>query len=228
MSISTRHSIVPFVAGTTVAMTDQRLAKVGYKTTKKTPAKFQSVAVSLPALQITPEDCVKAMPYIATMFANAQDGIVRSLYESSGGTLREVSDDDVSVASCLAFMEAEENGSRLTVETIKSWFTTELSDYVQVMIAEKLKFAAPLNADQSKVVAKHTASVQDVICSLSGGKTSLTDKAIAGCRIYLALGDSDDEMISRLSARLDAMEKKNQEMAARDASLANLLGITAD
>src|SRR3990172_9693778 len=88
---------------------------IWYKTTKKNPAKFPNVAVSVPPITEFDENILeRALPYLVTVFENAQDVIIRSLYESSMGQLREVSDDDISPAACLAFLEAEANGSRLT------------------------------------------------------------------------------------------------------------------
>ena len=228
MSISNRHTVVPFVAGKTTAMVDQRLAKVGYKTTKKTPAAFPNVAVSVPVITEFPIEIIeRATPYIRAMFENAQDGIVRSIYESSGGTLKEVADTDISLESCLAFMEAEENGSRLKKETIELWFDVSLSEIVTVAIAEKLKFdvTGELNADQRKTVKPHCDAVKDILSTLAGGKTMLTEKRIAGCRFYLALADNDDDMAIRLNGRLDAMEKKIAEENAKDAKMEELLGL---
>ena len=53
-NVSTVHDVVPFVAGKTAALTGQRLAKVGYKSTAKNPARYASIAVSVP--YINPDD----------------------------------------------------------------------------------------------------------------------------------------------------------------------------
>lgn len=87
MSITNRHSVVPFTAGESKPMTGQRLAKVGYKSTKKNPARFKSVCVSVPEI---PENNIRSeldrlIPHVRTMLENAQDGIIRSLYESREG-----------------------------------------------------------------------------------------------------------------------------------------------
>src|SRR3990172_1508944 len=169
MSITNRHSVIPFVAGKTVPLTDQRLAKIGYKTTKKNPAKFPNVAVSVPPITEFDETILeRALPYLVTVFENAQDGIIRSLYESSMGQLREVSDDDISPAACLAFLEAEANGSRLTKEMIASWFDSEVSENLTVLVAEKLGFT-DLTTDNMVVVKKHVSIYRDIISQLAGG-----------------------------------------------------------
>lgn len=209
-NVSNRHSVVPFKAGDK-ALANQRLAKIGYKSTKKNKAKFASVAVSVP--QIDPAAIEihfsALLPFIGTMLETAQDGIIRSLYESSDGTLTSVSDDDLSIPACIGFMEAEASGNRLTSAKIEEWFDRELSENLSVVVAEKLGFTDP-NTDQMNTVQKHVKVYRDVMAMLAGGKTFLAEKQIAGCRNALALIAEDDEMSVKLTARLDAMEKKEK------------------
>jgi hypothetical protein len=226
MSISNRHTVVPFVAGKTSPMQDQRLAKVGYKTTEKQKAKFPSIAVSVPVLALTAEDYNSAAPYIASLFYAAQDGIIRSMYESSGGQLKEVSDDDISATACIAYMEAEAAGDRLKKESIELWFDVTMAEIITVAVAEKLKFdvTSELSADQRKTIAPHVAAIREVFSTLAGGKTLLSAGKIRGCRMYLEFCDDGDETALRLTARLDAMEKRLADQAKKDAELLENLG----
>lgn len=212
MGISNRHTIVPFVAGKTAPLTQQRLAKVGYKTTAKNPAKFASVAVSVPFIQ--PADIQNnlqaLLPHIGTMLENAQDGVIRSLYESSEGSLKEIADSDISVESCIAWLNAEATGDRLTKEAIGAWFDSCMQDSLYVLIAEKLGFTSdgsdPSEA-QDREIRKHCKIYKDVFSMLAGGKTVLQDAQIRGCKTALSLIDSDP-IASKLSARIATMEKK--------------------
>jgi len=71
---------------------------------------------------------------------------------------------------------------------------------------------ATLTDAQETTVQKHVRVYRDVLASLAGGKTMLAEKQIKGCRSALNLcPDADDPMVSRLSARLDTMERKNSE-----------------
>ena len=209
MGISNRHSIVPFVAGKTAPLTQQRLAKVGYKTTAKNPAKFASVAVSVPFIQ--PDDITNnlqaLLPHIGTMLENAQDGVIRSLYEASEGSLKEVSDSDISVESCIAWLNAEAAGDRLTKEAIQSWFDTCMQESLYVLIAEKLGFTSDPTENQDREIRKHCKIYKDVFSMLAGGKTVLQDAQIRGCKTALSLIDSDP-IASKLSARIANMERK--------------------
>lgn len=216
-NVSARHVVVPFKAGDK-AFSGQRLAKVGYKTTEKNPARFPSVAASIPQIDLVAIELSiqRLLPYIGTMLENAQDGVFRSLYESSNGSLREISDDDLSIEACIGWMEADAQGDRLTKESIERWFDSELSENLLASVAEKLGFVADdgsINSDQESVARKHVRIYRDVLAMLAGGKTILAEKQIRGCKNALSLAPDDaDVMCVRLMARLTAMERKEQRM----------------
>lgn len=208
MSISNRHSVVPFVAGETQAMADQRLAKVGYKSTKKTPAKYKSIAVSVPVITSIDEDQLeRLLPHVVSMLENAQDGIIRSLYESSQGNLASVSDEEISIDACIGYLEAEATGGRLTKEKVEEWFTENLSDNLSVTIADKLNFTS-LTGENEKVINQHLNAYKGILASLAGGKTLLNPAQILGCKKALELSTNEDDVYKKLMARLEAMEKK--------------------
>jgi len=205
--VSDRHTVVPFVSGKSQALNEQRLAKIGYKTTAKQAAKFPSVCVSVPVItddQIA--DSGEALiPHVRTLLAAAQDGIIRSLYESSDGTLRTVSDAEISVNACIAFLEAEATGGRLTTDAINQWFDSQVSENLIVPMAEKLGFSE-LNDAQMDTVNKHIKAYRAVIASLASGVTMLQPVQIRGCRFAISLAASDDtEIGKKLVARLDVM-----------------------
>lgn len=212
-TISNRHTVVPFVAGKTAPLTGQRLAKVGYKTTKKQKAKFANVAVSVPMIDKDAKEFNDAIGtgkfdnIIIAALQDAQDGIIRSLYESADGSLQSVSDDEIGIDACLAFIEAEQTGGRLTKEMIAEWFDETLADNLTVTVADKLKFMGDdLTEEQQKTVAKHVQIYKDVLASLAGGKTLLQPTQIKGCKTALSLDLGESEIGKKLMARLIAME----------------------
>ena len=208
MSISNRHTVNPFVAGKSAPMSEQRLAKVGYKSTAKNPAKYPSICVSVPPINAWSEQQAETLkPFIRAMLENAQDGIIRSLYESSDGTLSAVSDDDISVDSCIAFMVAENEGGRLTSAMLEQWFDTQMLDNLTVVIAEKLGFDLS-TPEQLVTIGKHTNSYRALISSLAGGKTMLATPQIQGLKRALEVVSVEDEISGKLKARLVAMENK--------------------
>ena len=207
-NVSNRHTVNPFIAGESKPLSGQRLAKVGYKDRGGKKAKFSSICVSVPQLEVADIESKlqRLMPHIGTMLENAQDGVIRSLYESSEGSLRNVSDDEISIDACIAFLEAERNGSRLTKELIAEWFDSEVKDNLSVIIAEKLGFEE-LNETQMQVVNKHLQVYKDILASLSGGRTILGDKQLAACEKAITLaGSADSDVAKKLQARIDSMK----------------------
>lgn len=209
--ISNRHTVNPFVAGKSEALMGQRLAKIGYKKTANMPNPLPSVCVSVP--QIDPDSILgninRLLPYIADMLEGTQDKVIRSLYEASHGSLLSVSDDELSMSACIGFLETESSGSRLTVEFLESWFDSQCKDNLTVVIADKLGFDLS-TPEQEKTVEKHVNGYRGLITSLSGSKTILQPNQIKACRTVIGLVSDDSVTVSRLTARLDAMEKKEK------------------
>lgn len=208
-NFSTSHLVTRFDSKKSQALSGQRLAKVGYKTTAKTPAKFPSVCASVPFLaqDAIAENIPALMGHIRTMLENAQDGVLRSLYESSGGLLSQVTDSDISIAACIGFLDAESQGSRLTKEFIEAWFADSVQEYLVAIIAEKLGYDGELTPEQDATIIRHVNGYKGLYASLAGGKTMLQDNQINSLRKVLELVDSDDTSV-KLLARLNAMQNK--------------------
>jgi len=210
--ISNRHQVNKFVAGKSQPLANQRLAKIGYKSSKINPAKFASVCVSVP--MIDPKEVITDFtpwfPHLRTLMENAQDGIIKSLYESSNGQLTTVGDDEIGYSAILAFLEAEANGGRMTKEFLVAWFNQELQDNLTVVIAEKLGFEE-LNEEQEKTVSKHVNAYRELISSLAGGKTLLQETQVKSLQKVLELtANEDDETVKKLNLRLENMLKKEK------------------
>jgi hypothetical protein len=208
-NISNRHSISAFVSGKSQPLSGQRLAKVGYKSTKQNSAKYPSICVSVPQIDPTAleSNLTALLPHLATMIENAQDGIIRSIYESRDGNLSEVADEEISVEACIQFLNAEATGGRLTIEFLNGWFDSQISDNLTVVVADKLGLDLS-TPEQEKTVGKRVKVYRELIASLSGGKTILTPMQIAGIRRALEVSSVDDETSVKLLARLTQMESK--------------------
>lgn len=207
-TISNRHSIIKFDPKVSKALDGQRLAKIGYKTTKKTPAKFPSVCVSVPAqFEITDEEFESLMPHVAAMLQTAQDGIVRSLYESSNGILSSVSDEEISVSSCISFLESEAHGDRLTKEYLEGWFSAQIADNLTVVICEKLGVE---DTENQKVLAA-VKQYKGLISALSGGATFYSAPKREAIKQAIALSTEEDDTAKKLLARIAKMESNKEE-----------------
>lgn len=216
-NVSRAHDVVPFVAGKTTALTGQRLSKVGYKTTAKNPALYKSVAVSVPHLPAgSIHDNLDALlPYIGNMLEEVQDKVIRSLYESNQGKLSVVTDDDISIAACIAFLESEAAGDRLKKEHIEAWFDRVAKENTFTLIAEKLGYSGEndLTPEQVATVNKHVKVYRDILSMLAGGKTILTPVQIRSCKTVIDVCEDDSGIGQKLMQRLNSMEnpKKVEE-----------------
>lgn len=206
MSITNRHAVIPFVSGETAPLAGQRLAKVGYKSSKTKAAKYKSIAVSVPKIiePLSADILQRVSKHVVAMFENAQDGIIKSLYESREGMLSEVSDDDLSIDACIAYLDAESTGGRLTKELLELWFTDNVHDNLFVTIAEKLGFLEQTPA-QVETINKHVVAYKNLVSSLSGGATVLNQKQQEQVRKVLDLSGADDDVCKKLTARLAKM-----------------------
>ena len=203
------HLVTAFDSAKSQALSGQRLAKIRYKTTAKQAAKFPSVCVSVPPL--VDSEIMDNLPalkvHIRAMLEAAQDGVIRSLYESAGGALSSVQDSDISVVACIGYMNAESEGGRLTKETIDAWFDASLGEYVTALIVEKLGYGENLTPEQEHTVSRHVKGYKDMYSALAGGKTIYQPNQIGSLRRVLALVDSS-EVGEKLEARLQSMLSK--------------------
>ncbi len=219
-NVSNQHSVIPFVAGKTEPLSGQRLAKVGYKQTaamaKDGIVAPKSIAVSVP--KFTDAEIVESAPKLVSLLRaaaeDAQDKIIRALYESREYVLDRVSDDEIGIAAIVGFVSSEQSGGRLTKEYLESWFDTNLRDNLFVVVADKLGFAE-LTPEVEETVGKHLAGYRGLISSLAGGKTMLSVAQITGLRRALVVCSVDDETSAKLVARMAVMEKShNAELLA--------------
>src|SRR5574339_1049458 len=168
-NVSNRHTVVPFVSGKTTPLSGQRLAKVGYKTSKnQKELKFKPIAASVPF--IDDQEIIgrvhNLVPYVKTLLENTQDNIIRSLYESNDGILQSVSDEEISIDACIAFLESESNGGRLRKTDVEKWFDENVRENLFVLIADKLFSGADeLTKEQEEKVEANVNAYRGTIRS---------------------------------------------------------------
>lgn len=204
-NVSNRHNVNPFVAGKSQALTSQRLSKIGYKTTKKQAAKYKSVCVSVPAMTVPmyEEHYERLNPFIQTLLENAQDGIIRSLYESVGGALTSVSDEEISVSACINFLTAEASGDRLNAQMLGDWFDAQIRDAFTVLLCEQNKIEDTEDVRVVQTVNGYRGVVQSI-----NGRNSLTPQQRNEVRNLLkACECTDSEIGGKVLAKLDEQEK---------------------
>ena len=218
--VSNRHAVVPFIAGTSAPMSGQRLARVICKQTalmtKQGITALPSVCASIPMLPVpTAEQINELMPHIVSMLESVQDGILRARYEASQGSLDTITDDDLSVEQCIAFLNAKAAGNRITGDSVRAWFNATMAETMLVFIAEKLKFNE-LTPEVVKTCEPHVNGYRELFAVLGAGKTVLPENQLKQLQFALGLISSDDPMAQRLMDRITAMrqpkEPKKQEL----------------
>lgn len=226
-NVSNRHTVTAFVAGVSQPLSDQRLARVICKQTAKMTKDgikaLPSVCASIPMLASA--DITAAIPrmmeHIRTMLEDAQDGIIRARYEASHGELTAITDDDISVDQCIAFMDTKAAGNRISAESVTAWFKATANDYVVAFIADKLRFTE-LTPDAIATCQQHANAYRDLLCTLAGGKTILPANQLRTLRMVLSTIGDDDTMAQRLLERITAMETSAPKKVAQFLDLSAL------
>ena len=214
-NVSTRHAVTPFVAGTSKPLSGQRLARAGFKLTEKMKAvgkvALPSVCASVPFINggDVHEYLTDLLPHIGNMLEKAQDEILRSKYESAGGVLSDITDEEISIPACIAFLNAESTGGRLSAETIGAWFDTTLTNSLTFLIADKLGFDLS-TPEQEQTVARHVKNHRDVLAMLAGKNVILAPRQESAIKNMLELAE-EDTMHQKLSAKLAALSVKSGE-----------------
>ena len=237
-NVSTSHNVVLFVAGKSSALSGQRLAKIGYKSTKdkdtgKTIApKYPSICTSVPFIDadtITPEQMGQLRPHLIKVLENAQDGIIQSLYESRDGVLSAVNDSEISIDACIAFLDSDSESGRWTKEFLGQWFDANLRDNLFIQIGAKMKFwtlgddtdTVEYTDAQEEKVNQALNGVKGLISGLAGGKTEYAVPVAKNLINLVGLSAYEDEVSGKLVNRLQRMIDKSAEQE-------NALGFMAD
>lgn len=201
--VSNRHNVNPFVSGKSQALTGQRLAKIIFNKTKDNPNPLQSVCVSIPQVQ-PGEYRPEYESIIRNALENAQDKIIKSLYESSDGALTNVSDDDISVDACLAYLAAGGVG-KLSAEKITAWFNLAVKDNATVLIAEKLGFQDMTDA-QCAVIEKQLNGYRGLFTMLASKDPCFDKRQLKGMRTLIDVSSIEDAMHAKLCSRLQELQ----------------------
>jgi len=213
-NVSNRHTVELFESGKSEALSGQRLAKVGYKSTAKNPAKFPSICVSVPAID-TGYDFEQALgagkfnAVIVEWLQGQQDSIVRTLYEAAGGKLSDVTDDQISIDACLNHYQTVQAGGRLTAEVLGNWFDSNVRDNLTVIVADKLGFDLSTQ-EQEDTVAKHVTVYRDILCLVAGNKTILEAKQRTAIDRMIELSgiSAEDTMVKRIVEKVEEISRR--------------------
>lgn len=207
-NVSNRHQFKQFTAGKSTALSGQRLAKIGYKNTEKNKAKYQNAFVSVPFItdDAIVDQIEQLIPHIKNMMEENQDALLKTLYEQQNGNLENgsVSDDDISVAAVIGYMNAESTGGRMTKESIEFWFTQNLHEPLIGRFNE-------LGIEGDKC-AQMMNAYKGMFSALSGGATVYPEDKVQNLLRALEFSQEDvgaATITGKLKNRLQKMNKKD-------------------
>lgn len=215
-NISNRHNVVSFISGKSEALTGQRLIVAKYKSTAKTPAKYPNVCASVPAMVLESREAIPEalIPHINAWLLEQQDAVFKSVYESNGGVLSSVSDDELSIPAIIGYLSAVSVSGRLTKESIEVWYKSDMEGVIKVTAAVKKGFIGADAADSDFEVTDAqeiqldliSNSYRDLFSGLAGGATKYDSDIQASLLRMLGLvGESS--MSERLMERVKGMNK---------------------
>lgn len=217
------HSVVKYDPKTSKAFTGQRLAKVTYKTItdKDNPlfnVKRESKCVSIPLVKSSEiqENLVILTPHLIEYLHSVQDKMIREKIDLGASS---ISNDDISIASMVEWLDANNESGRLTKETVAKWFDENVGDMLAVVLAEKLGVSATPSDAESKQIMAVVGTFKDKVSSLAGGKTSYEPKMCDSLIKCLELAPAGDALASRFMVRLNKMK----EDASKNVDLIDLL-----
>lgn len=208
MSISNRHPLNLFISGESKPMHGQRLLKIGFKGEKKL---FDSRCASVPTiadkvLEELKNDPLKFSDILTEVMENAQDAVAKNLFLSSGGTLTEISDDDISVAACIAYLESVGTGGRLTKETLNIWFDESMKENLSIVLAEKLSLEL-----EDLRISQALAAYKGLFAECAAPKISLSQVQIDNLKKAIVYC-SEDKISGKILSRFAALEKEQKEL----------------
>lgn len=149
-NVSNTHSVIPFVAGESEALSGQRLIKIRFNETKKKAAEFPSVCVSVPPVPMDWVSDTRFHPYFVECLEKIQDNVAKSLYVSRKGKMEYLSDSDIGPDALVGYLVAESASSRVSADSVGAWFDTYVKDGLMVRIAEILRYI-PTDADGDSI-----------------------------------------------------------------------------
>jgi len=211
MSHSNRHQFAPLTKSSK-PLSGQRLSRVIAKASKDggySPNLPESLCVSIPFLEssVISENIVQLTPHILAMIEDTRDAIISEKRKESGCT--EISDDDISIASCIAFLESSAKGSRVTSEYLSEWFKETYSVQAAEFIIVACKWGVELedlSPEQLQVVENKINVLSGMFSGFASGKYS---PEIPKCKAMLKFGEflPEDAIDSRMSIYLGKAKK---------------------
>ncbi len=211
-NIAETHTVVEYISGVTKPLSGQRLSTHSWKTVKSdngTEYKRPSVCVSLPRVEAKEvvENVGLLSGVIVSYLEEVQNKMVREkLNETAHGEYVHVTEDSVSIAAMVEYLESSNESGRITKEAVVEWFDASIEEALMLQLSEKLGCSdIPTDAESAKIEAI-VSEFRTKISGLAGGKTSYPIQIAKQLKKAVELVESNDDVLKdRFLVRLDKM-----------------------
>jgi hypothetical protein len=137
-----------------------------------------------------------------------QDEVIR---EACVAGRDSVSTSDIDVASIKQYLVSQAAGDRLTGDSIKEWFDSELADMLLLAFAEKMGIGDEPTEEQTKKLEQMVNVYRDKLASMAGGRTMYDGVTRSKLEKALQLVDCSDGIGAKLAGKLKAMSEVSVE-----------------
>lgn len=210
-NISSTHAIT--LTSDFKPLSECRTSSHWFKLTESMKAKglnkvSEPKSVSLPHLKLSEMDLELLKPHFVGFCESVQDKIVKSLIEA-GKT--EVSDLEISIYAIKEFLEKESVSSRLSSESIKSWFSTDLEEILTVSLADKLGISNTPTENETLKLNQLINVAKEKLATLSSPKVTFSEVHQNKLTEILNLAP-ESFMQEKLLSRISNMKIKEQDL----------------
>lgn len=184
---------------------DTRKISLSWKTDKVTKVKKESVSfeVSTSPINEALEDA-SFKPFIRGYLESMQNALARKLLEEGKPVIQVANSLDSS--ALLDYLTSDAESGRMTKESIGEWFDLELSELLQVAIADVLGVGDVPTEGQVKTLEAAIAGHKAKIVALAGGATTYAPNIAAKLQKAVELVGDSDVIAVRFIKRLEKMQ----------------------
>lgn len=213
--ISNIHSFIKLDKDAKPAM-GQRLVRLIAKGANKHENLSESLCVSVPRIdQNEVADAIdKLLPHVIGLVQDTQDKIIREWRIEFG---REAIPENVfSVAECVAWLDANAAGDRVSMEYLQEWFAEEYMVAAQGYISAALGIDL-VNGEVPEIVQQKCNVLRDMFAGWSSPKYSPNIPKLRAMSKFAGAVDELDSRMIGIKAKVDTMLATKERELTEDA-----------
>ena len=192
-----------------------RIVKCLYKENPKTGKKIaENSYVRIPTKHLSEEHIVSKVielaPFVLSWLQEQEDKDIKSGHSKG---LLSVHTSLMSMNLIIEKLEESMVSTRLTKEKVGQWFDAEMSEVLQVLIADKMQLGDDAGVAELEKLDIIVAAYKGKYESLAGGKTSISKNECKAMIDVIIKCEADNTLLgSKFIGKLEAMSKKDEEI----------------